>query len=84
MVFAGKILVNILLYIRIRTVSVRKIPYELSFFIPFQNITRENIYLTFGNLVSLCRRQGRAKQSNAVVRLIKITAGFLQATLVYG
>ena len=40
MVYAGKILVNILLYIRIRTVSVWKIPYALSFFIPFQNITR--------------------------------------------
>ena len=75
--FAGKILVNILLYIRIRMVSVRKIRFALSFFIPFQNITRENICLTFGHLVLLCRREGRAKQSNAVVRLIKMTAGFL-------
>ena len=48
--------VNILLYIRIRTVSVRKIPLKspsststasnaLSFLNPFQNITRENVSL---------------------------------------
>ena len=77
MAFAGKILVIILLHIRMRTVSVRKIPYALSFFIPFQNITQENICLTFGQLVSLCGRQARARQSNAVVRLIKMTAGFV-------
>ena len=77
MVFAGKILVNILLYIRIRTVGVCKIPYALSFFIPFQNITRENIRITFRHLVSLCKRQGRARQSNAVVRLRKMTEGFV-------
>ena len=50
-------------------------------FISFQNITRENVCLTFGHLVSLCRRQARARQSrarqsrarqsNSVVRLIK-------------
>ena len=59
--------VNILLYIRIGTVSVRKIPYVLSFFTPFQNITRENVCLTFGHLVSLYIRQARARQYNAVV-----------------
>ena len=77
MVLAGKALVNILLYICIRTVGMRKIPYALSFFIPFQNITRENIRLVFDHLVSLCRKQGKARQSNAVVRLIKMTAGFV-------
>ena len=77
MVFVGKILVNVLLYICIRTVSVRKSPYALSFFIPFQNISPENICLTFGHLVSLCRRQARARQSSAVVRQTKMTAGFL-------
>ena len=68
----------------IRTVGVRKIPYALSFLIPFQNKTRENICLTLGRLVSLCRSQARAWQSTAVVRLIKMTAGFLYATLVSG
>ena len=56
-----------LLYIRIRTVSVRKISYALSFSISFQNISRENVCLTFGHLVS----QARARQSYAVVRLTK-------------
>ena len=65
-VFCG-LQINILLYIRIRTVSVRKILYALSFFISFQNISRENVCSTFGHLVS----QARARQSNAVVRLIK-------------
>ena len=48
---------NILLYIRIRTVSVRKIPLKspssasaasnaLSFLNPFQNITRKNVSLS--------------------------------------
>ena len=50
---------NILLYIRMRTVSVRKIPYALSFFISFQNISRENVCLTFGHLY---RRQGQVVQ----------------------
>ena len=71
LVFAGKILVHILLNFRIRTVSERKIPYALSFFIPFQNKAPENISLTFDHLVSLCRKQGRARPSNAVVRLKK-------------
>ena len=62
-----------LLYIRIRTVSVQKIPYALSFFISLQNITREKVCLTVGHLVSLCRRQARARQSNTVVRLIKLS-----------
>ena len=40
----------------------------LSFLTPFQNITRENVCLTFGHLVLLCiRQQARARQSNAVV-----------------
>ena len=71
-VFAGKYF----FCIRVNTVSERKLSYTLSFFVSFQNITRENVYLTFGHLVSLCRRQARARQfrarqSNAVVRLIK-------------
>ena len=37
-------------YIRTRAVSLRKIPYALSFFIPFQNITLENVCVTFGHL----------------------------------
>ena len=50
---------------------VRKIPYALSFFISFRNTTREDVCLTFGHLVLLCGRQARARQSNAVARLIK-------------
>ena len=61
----------------ITIVIVRKISYALSFLIPFQNKTRENVSLTLGLLVSLCRKQARAWQSNAVVRLMKMTAGFL-------
>ena len=38
-----------------------------TFFISIRNISRENVGLTFGHLVS----QARTRQSNAVVRLMK-------------
>ena len=72
----------------LKKVRVRKIPYALSFFISIHNITRENVCLTFGHMVSLCRRQVRARQfrarqSNAVVRLIKQFLNFCSPAFLF-